>query len=87
MCLDSYDRADFFRRGQPLPQLPRLVANQSLSYLVGFFGMYTLMVVAPIIGMIQLASLRKQVRAFYARFALSPEHQMAKQSESVRSSA
>jgi hypothetical protein len=69
-----------------LPALPRLIAHQSFSYLVGFFGMYTLLVVAPIIGMIQLASLRKQVRTFYAPFAL-PEHQMAKQSESLSSSA
>jgi hypothetical protein len=70
-----------------LPALSRLIAHQSFSYLVGSFGMYTLLVVAPIIGMIQLASLRKQVRAFYGRFALSPEHQIPKQSESLSSSA
>jgi hypothetical protein len=59
-----------------LPALSRLIAHQSFSYLVSSLGMYTLLVVAPIIGMIQLASLRKQVRAYYARFSLSPEHQI-----------
>jgi hypothetical protein len=68
-----------------LPALSRLIAHQSFSYLVGSFGMYTLLVVTPIVGMIQLASLRKQVRAFYARFAQSPEHQIRKQSESLSS--
>jgi hypothetical protein len=70
-----------------LPELTRLAAHQSFPFLVGFFGMYALLVVAPIVGMIQLASLRKQVRACYARFALVSEYPMPAQSESVSSSA
>jgi threonine/homoserine/homoserine lactone efflux protein len=55
-----------------LPQLPRLVANQSHSFLVGFFGMYTLSVVASVCGMIPLALLRKQVHAFLRAFCAMP---------------
>ena len=70
-----------------LPQLPRLVENQSPSFLLGFFGMYALMVVAPVFGMIQLALLRKQVHAFHARFEICPERPKAKHSESVHNIA
>jgi hypothetical protein len=54
-----------------LPKLPDLVANQSFSYLLGFFTTYTLMWVAPIWGTIQLSLLRKQAQELSARFQLA----------------
>jgi hypothetical protein len=54
-----------------IPKLPDLVANQSFSYLLGFFTTYTLMWVAPIWGTIQLTLLRKQAEELSARFQLA----------------
>src|SRR5258708_4089249 len=54
-----------------IPKLPDLVANQSFSYLLGFFPTYTLMWVATIWGTIQLTLLRNQAQELSARFQLA----------------
>jgi VIT1/CCC1 family predicted Fe2+/Mn2+ transporter len=54
-----------------IPLLPYLLVRQGLSYIVYVDGMYALMIVVPVIGMLQLASLRKQVTEVSKRIAIS----------------
>jgi predicted Kef-type K+ transport protein len=51
------------------PTLPNFVVDQSFSYMVGALGMYTLMIVAPVVGIIQLRLLRKRALELSTRVA------------------